>query len=231
MPRLLASLIGAVAPRHLVQYFMSTVKYASARKYLLNNETSPSGDASQTSDVVGEYIVGFGLQMRLSNGQLKKVPPTLKTRDVEVMHWVALSSHGEWDGSLWYSRYDAFIPGLVDMTDERKMKVAALKKTWTEVDKTNLPNPLFAPCFPKSAGYKDSWDALILSVLEEHNKGNIPGFISTGAGFGTDLNVYPTLEEIRRVNLCALKSTMHTTSCPRLHPLPCYCHVGLGALP
>ena len=73
--------------------------------------------------------------------------------------------------------------------------------------------PVYAPAFPGAPGAAENWTQLVEMVLDLHNTGKLPGFISTGSWPSDDALVFPTLAAVRDANLKALKRTLAPAGC------------------
>ena len=205
--------------------------FESTLNYLRSNDSEPilrdvteeaTHDWSTSLGEVG--IVGGGIAVRLKSARAS-VPAKLAAADVEILEFLAVA-HVEDDGTkpstgLWWMRHDELM-GTEHAAEQRQW--------WSKVDRSVLPEPLFAPATPSSVGAKEQWGALLAHVLEKHNTGELKGFIS-GAARGVWLEsplVYPTLLEIRERNFAAIQRALPPTlhqpqrsSPPLLTALPC----------
>jgi len=126
-----------------------------------------------------EVIVGGGIALRYTQARAQSVPTNVRITDVEIVKYVAeYSLAGEWVDSAWWTRVDEF---SVPASDENYEKFKTLKRTWARVNKEGLPEPLYAPRFPGTAGSAADWEALTARAVELHNEGKVPGLIGFGA--------------------------------------------------
>ena len=98
---------------------------------------------------------------------------------------------------------------LQDQFDAKSDSSVVMKRSWARVQHKGLPEPLYAPRFPTASNAKDDWDAILDHVVELHNEGKLPGFITWGARRAAwqdaASNVFPTLLAIRQANGAALR--------------------------
>ena len=190
-----------------------TPLFESGRAHLKagENDSITRGDESTVGEL-HEMVLGGGIAVRLLNGKAKSVPQKVAASDLEVLEFMAvISLAGEHEDGAWWMRKDQLV---LRATDEGYNASKALKKSWGRVDKGRLPEPIFAPRLPGTAGANGDWHALLELVVEKHNAGEVPDLISFGARapWLDAPNVFPTLRTIRDRNLAALKG-----ACTALH--------------
>ena len=140
--------------------------------------------------------MGGHVQMRVKDSRVNQAAPKrLTLAQVEFRAWFSLTGFGTYEGTGWLQRSDVL------RSDE------GVRHTWAKVNKEALPMPVYAPAFPGTPGAADNWTQLVEMVLDLHNTGKLPGFISTGSWPSDDALVFPTLVAVRDANLKALKRT------------------------
>ena len=146
--------------------------------------------------------MGGHVQMRVKDTRVNQVAPRhLTLAQVEFRAWFSLTGFGTYEGTGWLQRSDVL------RSDE------GVRHTWAKVNKEALSMPVYAPAFPGAPGALNNWTQLVEMVLDLHNTGKLPGFISTGAWPSDDALVFPTLAAVRDANLKALKRTLAPAAC------------------
>ena len=140
--------------------------------------------------------------MRVKDSRVNQAAPKrLTLAQVEFRAWFSLTGFGTYEGTGWLQRSDVL------RSDE------GVRHTWAKVNKEALPMPVYAPAFPGAPGAAENWTQLVEMVLDLHNTGKLPGFISTGSWPSDDALVFPTLAAVRDANLKALKRTLAPAGC------------------
>lgn len=140
--------------------------------------------------------MGGHVQMRVKDSRVNQAAPKrLTLAQVEFRAWFSLTGFGTYEGTGWFQRSDVL------RSDE------GVRHTWMKVNKEALPMPVYAPAFPGTPGAVNNWTQLVEMVLDLHNSGKLPGFISTGSWPSDDAQVFPTIAAVRDANLKALMCT------------------------
>ena len=73
---------------------------------------------------------------------------------------------------------------------------ATAKRLWSSTDKESLPDPLYAPPFPRSSGSKVPWQSLKEAFVDEYNEGGMRDgvLVKKWPEEGQPLFVWPALK-------------------------------------
>ena len=129
-------------------------------------------------------------QARLRNGLLQTVPITLKKDDIELEFFPALSScEGQWKGGLWWGSASLW-------TDPERQDMV---KVWRDALKKDvLPDKQFV-FLPAGAFSLTGRQRFLDWILQEHNAGRLPGFVTKGGlRHGFPGPIAPSLLMLRR---------------------------------
>ena len=162
---------------------------------------------TSSSGSLAEFITGGGIGLKMKNGSLRSVPKKIKTTEVEHRCFFSMSSlTGEHDRTRRRSMVDfGERAGHARQNDAAAEWKAAVRRSWSHVNKAALPVPVYAPKFPRTTDAPKTWQALVQRAVDLHNEGALNGFISTGAGWPEVCHVFPRLQDIRDENFEALK--------------------------
>ena len=180
----------------------AVTSFDSVHSFLRAGEAQPLKRSLGSEDGISCYIMGGHVQMRVKDSRVNQVAPRhLTLAQVEFRTWFSLTGFGTYEGTGWFQRSDVL------RSDE------GVRHTWAKVNKEALSMPVYAPAFPGAPGALNNWTQLVEMVLDLHNTGKLPGFISTGAWPSDDALVFPTLAAVRDANLKALKRTLAPAAC------------------
>ena len=181
-----------------------------------DHPTTRSLDESNSVEM-HEVILGGGVAARWTGGA-RTVPATVRGVDVEIIKFCATgSSFGEYADSSWWERADYVRTPTADRAEHAKLMIGS----WGRVNKESLPVPFIAPPFPGTRGAPEAWEALKAHVVQLHNEGRVPGFLTCVAKAEwlqqTSMMIYPTLRRLRDANYQALQRTRLTSSHACMH--------------